>query len=99
MTSNSVSVKALIIQRRKSKESIMTFVGKSNNPPIGHCRGTAPEVCSVFKKFGFESPDSSEGPHSKESPVGDFLEKIQAIFLDRIEGAPVSDNSTRGNWS
>ena len=67
-----------------------------------------PKVLSVFKKFDFAenqivplSPDNDEYDvdqittvaSSNKSSVCSFLEKVQAIFLDEISGAPVNENS------
>jgi hypothetical protein len=68
-----------------------------------------PKVLSVFKKFDFlenqiipPSPDNDEynidqvtsTASSNKSSVCAFLEKVQAIFIDEISGAPVDGNSS-----
>jgi hypothetical protein len=54
-----------------------------------------PKVVSVFKQFGFENPNSerSEQNDFERSPVCSFLEKVQAIFIDEISGAPFTESS------
>ena len=54
-----------------------------------------PNVVSVFRKFRFENPNFkvSEENVSEKSSVCSFLEKVQAIFIDEISGAPINENS------
>ncbi len=79
-------------------ENLITESGIEDN------NENVPKVLSVFKKFDFlenqiapSSPDNVDQTtsvaSSDKSSVCTFLEKVQAIFIDEISGAPVNETS------
>ena len=75
-------------------EELSLFLECQNDETI-----EVPKLVSVFQKFRFESPEKihskseSDLTNPSKSSVCSFLEKVQAIFIDEISGAPVTDNS------